>query len=196
MPNEAGKSLPVSTRCTPAYAAARETSIDSLSACGWGERSIFMCSMRGSTTSSAKRVRPVTLARPSTRRRALPMTFIGHPPRAFFDRLDDLLVAGAAAKVAGNRLLDALARRLRLVRKQRLGGEQDARRAVTALRGAQVGKGGLQRMEPRARFPRFGHTFHRFHRAPGALERQHQAGELRLAVDQHRAGAALAELAA
>src|SRR3954467_11060881 len=129
MPNEAGKSLPVSTRGTPPEAAARETSIDSMSACGCGERSIFMCSIRGSTTSSAKRVRPVTLARPSTRRRGLPMTFIDHPPRAFFDCLDDLLVPGAAAKVPRNRLLDAFARRLRLVREQRLGGEQDPGRA-------------------------------------------------------------------
>src|SRR5689334_1626299 len=192
MPNEAGKSLPVRTRCTPAYATARETSIDSMNACGCGERSSFMCSMRGSTTSSAKRVSPVTLARPSTRRRGLPMTFIGHPPRAFFDRLDDLLVPGAAAQVARDRFLDTLARRLRLVREQRLGGEQDPGRAIAALCGAEIGEGGLQRMQLRpAR-----QALHRLDRAPGAFERQHETRELRLAVDQHGAGAALAELAA
>src|SRR3954465_1465014 len=176
MPNEAGKSLPVRTRCTPAYAAAREPSIDSMSACGCGERSIFMCSIRGSTTSSAKRVSPVTLARPSTRRRGLPMTFIGHPPRALFDRLNDLLVTGAAAKVARNRFLDALARGLRLVCEQGLRREQDAGRAVAALRGAEVGKGGLQRMQLRTER----HPFHRLDRTPGAFQRQHQAGQLRL----------------
>src|SRR4051794_38621935 len=170
MPNEAGKSWPVSTRCTPAYAAARETSTDSMSACGWGERSIFMCSMRGSTTSSAKRVRPVTLARPSTRRRGLPITFISHSPRAFFNRLDDLLVAGAAAKVPRNRLLDAFARRLRLVREQRLGGEQAAGRAVAALSGAEISKGRLQRMQLRT----LRHTFHRLNRTPGTFQRQHK----------------------
>src|SRR5438093_10862719 len=39
-------------------------------------------------------------------------------------------------------------------------------------------------------------TFDRFHRAALALGGQHQAGKLRRAVDQHRAGAALAQLAA
>src|SRR5436189_76153 len=47
-------------------------------------------------------------------------------------------------------------------------------------------------MQSRARFPRFGHAFHRLHRAPGALEGQHEARELRLTVDQHGAGAAFA----
>src|SRR2546427_11168145 len=39
-------------------------------------------------------------------------------------------------------------------------------------------------------------AFDRFHRAGLALGGQHQAGKLRHAVDQHRAGAALAQLAA
>jgi len=33
-------------------------------------------------------------------RRALPMTFMFQPARGFLDRLEDLLIPGAAAKVA------------------------------------------------------------------------------------------------
>src|SRR3954468_507898 len=192
MPNVTGKSFPVRTRCTPGCACARATSIDSISAWACGERRSFKCSMRGSAMSSAKRVCPVTLARPSTRRRGLPTTFIVHPPRTLFDGLDDLLVARAAAEIARDRFLDAAGRRLRLAREQRLGAEQDAGRAIAALRGAKIGKGRLQRMQLGATR----HAFYGLDRAPFAFEPEQQAGELRLAIDQHRAGAALAELAA
>src|SRR5207245_7545686 len=127
MPKVTGKSLPVSTRCTPDRETAFEKSIDSIIACAWGERSNFMCSMRGSTMSSAKRVWPVTLARPSTRRRGLPRTFIAHPARTLFDRFDDLLVTGAPAEIPGDRPIDALARGMRLVREERRGGHQHPR---------------------------------------------------------------------
>ena len=43
---------------------ARDTSIDSMIACGTDERSSLQCTARGSITSSAKRVRPVTLGAP------------------------------------------------------------------------------------------------------------------------------------
>src|SRR5213083_706155 len=191
MPKVTGKSLPVSTRCTPGWAFAFSTLISSTSACACGERKSFMCSMRGSTMSSAKRVWPVTLARPSTRRRGLPRTFIAHPARTLLDRFDDLLVAGAAAEIPGDRLIDALARGMRLVREQRLGGHQDPRRAVAALRSAKIGEGRLQRMQLGAA----GEAFHRIDGATFAFERQHEAQELRLAVNEHRAGAAFAELA-
>src|SRR5262245_52259125 len=105
-----------------------------------------MCSMRGRTMSSAKRVWPVTLARPSTRRRGLPRTFI-HLPRGFLDCFKDLLITGAAAEVARDGLFDSFPRRRRLFFEQRLRGHQDAGRAVAALRGAEVGERGLQRMQ-------------------------------------------------
>src|SRR5688572_19875547 len=192
MPKVTGKSLPVSTRCTPGKEAAFEKSIEMILACGCGLRSSRMCSMRGRTMSSAKRVWPVTLARPSTRRRALPRTFIAHPFCRLLDRLEDLLVAGAAAEISGDRLLDALARWIRLVLEERLGGHQDTRGAVAALGGAEVGEGALQRMERRP----VRQALDGFDRLALALEGQHQAGKPRLAVDQHRARAALAELAA
>src|SRR5687767_16015953 len=115
MPKVTGKSLPVRTRWTPGWFFAFEVSIALMSACGCGERKSFMCSMRGSTMSSANRVCPVTLARPSTRRRGLPRTFIAHPFGRLFDRLEDLLVAGAAAQISRDRLLDAFPGGMRLL---------------------------------------------------------------------------------
>jgi hypothetical protein len=56
--------------------------------------------MRGSAMSSANRVCPVTFARPSTRRRGLPMTFMLHPPRGLLDGFEDLLIARAAAQIS------------------------------------------------------------------------------------------------
>src|SRR6266705_4944737 len=109
-----------------------------------------MCSMRGSTTSSAKRVWPVTLARPSTRRRGLPRTFID-PPRCLFDRLENLLVSGAAAQVSRDRLPDSFPRGILLLFEEGLRGHQDARRAVAALRVAEVGERRLQRVQRRTR---------------------------------------------
>src|SRR5688500_8583550 len=147
MPKVTGKSLPVRTRCTPGCALAFSQSMDSISAWGWGERRSRMCSMRGRTTSSAKRVWPVTLARPSTRRRGLPITFMRHSPGGFLDGFEDLLVAGAAAQVSGDRFLDSFPGGLRLLLQQGLRRHQDPRGAVAALRGAEVGERGLQRME-------------------------------------------------
>src|SRR5262245_42043984 len=54
----------------------------------------------------------------------------------FLDRLEDLEVAGAAAEVSRDRLLDLNARRIRVPIEERLRREQDPRRAVAALRGA------------------------------------------------------------
>src|SRR5688572_9688793 len=192
MPKLTGKSLPVRTRCTPGYAFACSTFTVSISACGCGERSRRMCSMRGRTMSSAKRVCPVTLARPSTLRRGLPMTFMAQPLCGLLDGLVDLLVAGTAAEIPRDRFPDALARRVALALEQGFGGHEDPRGAVAALRRAEVGESRLQRMQLRpAR-----QAFHGVDAPSLAFHGKHQAGELRLAIDQHRAGAALAKLAA
>src|SRR6266480_360152 len=151
-----------------------------------------MCSMRGRTRSSAKRVWPVTLARPSTLRRALPMTFMFEPARGFLDRLENLLIPGAAAKVARNGFPDSFPVGHPFVVEERFRGHQDPGGAVAALRRAEVGEGRLQGMQLRAA----AEAFDRFHRAALALGGEHQAGKLRRAVDQHGAGAALAQLAA
>ena len=118
--------------------------------------------------------------------------FAAHPGGGELDRFEDLDVAGAAAEIAGERFLDLLAARLRVVLQERPGGQEKSGRAISALRGAQVREGLLEWMEPaRVRHPLDGLDF-----SPFAFEPEVEAGEDRLAVHQHRAGPALAELAA
>jgi hypothetical protein len=74
---------------------------------------------------------------------------------------------------------------------ERLRRDEKSRRAVSALGGAQVGKGDLQRMQPSiAR-----QSFDGRDGPAGALDAEHETGQHRQAVEEHRAGAALAELA-
>src|SRR5712664_2121861 len=162
IPNGIGRSRPVRTACTPSSRCAAAVSIEVMRACGSVLRSSLQYSIRGKARSSANRVAPVTFATASTFRSALPMTrdglrvpiqrlsrglrdFPPHPRRGELDRLIDLDVAGAAAEVAGERVLDLVPRRLRIVAQQRLGSEEERGRAVAALRGAQVGERLLQR---------------------------------------------------
>src|SRR6185503_5871896 len=108
------------------------------------------------------------------------------------DRVQDLRVAGAPAEVAGERLANLVARRRGVLREQRLRGEQDARRAVPALRGAELRERLLQRVEP----PSGCHALHRLDGAALEIGGKRETREDRGAVDDHRAGTALAELAA
>ena len=166
--------------------------------------------MRGRTRSSAKRVSPTTLAQasilgsgwPMTEKRLLMARSPGPPPRrprgalhaqrGQLDGIEDLGVAGAAAEVAGEGLAHLVAGGRRIVGQQGLGGEEDARRAVAALGRAQLREGLLQRVQLAA----IGHPLHRLDLAALALDGQGQAGQHGLAVHQHRAGAALPQLAA
>jgi hypothetical protein len=68
MPNGVGSSFPVAIATTPGAASAAETSMERMRACATFERRSLQWSIRGRTRSSAKRVCPVTLAAPSTRR--------------------------------------------------------------------------------------------------------------------------------
>src|SRR6185295_18068520 len=120
--------------------------------------------MRGSAMSSANSVCPVHLARASTLRNGLPTTlrsfrslrvaalfflliavdaffgwlcfFAAHARRREFDRFVNLDVAGTAAKIAGERFLDLIARRQQIALEQLFRGEQEAGRTVSALRRA------------------------------------------------------------
>src|SRR6185436_14476539 len=74
----------------------------------------------------------------------------------------------------------------------RLGGHQDPRRAVAALGRAEIGETLLQRMQPAAG----GEPFDRFDPASLRLDGEHEAGQQRLSVHEHGAGAALPQLAA
>ncbi len=109
------------------------------------------------------------------------------------DRLDDVLVARAAAQVARDHVAGLLVRGAGVVLQPGVDGGQEARRAEAALEPVALGE----------------RLLHRAERAVGVGEpldggdlealrgdREHQAGAHRPAVDQDRAGAADAVLAA
>src|SRR2546425_9608353 len=222
MPNGIGRSWPVSTAFTPGNVRARDVSMAVMRAWGWGLRSSLAYSMRGRNRSSANLVTPVTLAVASTLRSAFPTMRTAAagrsggrsagvflrvaiqrlprrlgllPPHASsgqFHGLVDLHIARAAAQVARQRLLDLVARRPRMLGQQRFGGEQERGGTVAALRRAQLGERVLERMER----PAHRHPLDGLDAPPGAREAEHEAGEDRLAVHQHGAGTALAQLTA
>src|ERR1051325_8474058 len=70
--------------------------------------------------------------------------FAAHPRGGEFDRLVDFDIAGAAAEVSAEGFFNLVARRLRVLREQFLGDEEEAGRAVAALGGARVGEGLLK----------------------------------------------------
>src|SRR3989441_424748 len=206
MPKGRGGPFPVSPASPPPRASALVVSTVTMRACACGLRSSLQYSMRGRNRSSANLVTPVTFAVASSLRWALPTTrslapaihalvlrrrgLPPHPSGRQLDRLVDLDVAGAAAEVAGQRLLDLVARRRGVPREQRLGGEQERRRAVAALRRAQLGERFLQRVQASTR----GHALDRFDAAARTGQAERETGEHRLVVQQHGAGAALAQL--
>src|SRR6266545_620905 len=195
IPKGIGRSGPVSTACTPSRRAAGEASIETMRAWGWVLRSSLQYSIRGKARSSANFVVPVTFATASTLRCAFPMTLwapierfprrldllAAHARRCKLNGLVDLDVARAAAEVAGEGVLDLVARGLRVLDQQSLGRKQERRGAVPALGSAQVREGLLQRVEPA--FPR--HPFDRFDGAVRAGEAEHEARQHRCTVEQH-----------
>src|SRR5213593_5219191 len=171
MPNGIGRSFPVRTAFTPGTLAARDGSIERIRAWGWGLRSSLAKSMRGRNRSSANRVTPVTFAVASTLRWAFPTTrnpvgflpeaiqglryrlrvLAPHPSGRQLDGFVDLDVAGAAAEVAGQCLLDVVSCGTRVGGEQRFGSEEERRGTVAALCGAQLGERLLEGMERPAR---------------------------------------------
>ena len=109
------------------------------------------------------------------------------------DGLDDLAVAGAAADIARDRLDDVLAGRASGVLQQRMRGQDHAGRAIAALQAV----GFAERILEHAEFARRRReAFDGRDLVAVGLHREHQAGPHRLAIEQHRAGAADAVLAA
>src|SRR5262249_43803653 len=173
-------------------------------ACGRAERSSLQWVIRGSEMSSAKRVWPVTFARASTRRRGLPMVCMSALSRVQkdpasqtsvgrvlwtrrialwtrranrrFDGFEDLLIAGAATQIARERVLDLIARRLRMLVEQRLRRDEEPGRAIAALGGAEVCERFLQRMQP----PIARQPFDRRHAAASAVGAEDEARQHRL----------------
>ena len=108
------------------------------------------------------------------------------------DRIDDGVIAGAAAVVAGDLLADFLAARHAAAAQQFLRGQQHAGRTEAALQRVALLEGLLQVGD----LAGVRHAFDGLDRGAVALRRQHQAAAHDHAVDPHRAGAADAVLAA
>jgi hypothetical protein len=106
-------------------------------------------------------------------------------------RLDDFLVAGAAAQHAAERIAHLRFARVFSAREQVARRHQHAGGADAALRGAVTMKGALQlRHRLAAREP-----FDRDDRAALDLGERREAGTDLAAIDEHRAGAAVARVA-
>src|SRR5436305_325183 len=101
------------------------------------------------------------------------------------------MVAGAAAQMAGQHLADLLVGRRRMLREKRAGAHDDAGRAVAALEPVLGPEGLLDRMQPLS-----GRDALDGRDLPAVdLNRQHETGANRRAVEEHGAGAAHAVLA-
>ena len=107
-------------------------------------------------------------------------------------RLDDVLVAGAAAEIGREHVEQLVVADVRIVLQRVRRQHQEARRAEAALQAVVVDEGLLQRMQLLA----VGEPFDGADLPAVGLDREHQAGADRLAVEDDRAGAADAVLAA
>ena len=206
MPKGIGKSLPVSTRCTPGCAAALRD-VDATRCARAGAASAAACSAACAAARCRRRsaVWPVTLARPSTRRRGLPMTFEarlrsvahGRPPVMRRARLPRPPRRSAGSRCSGRgcrRAPPGFARGWgRAPVEQRLRGHQDARACSsrTARRRGRRTPPAAGAARRRVASPSTVSIAR-----PSHSSAEHEARQHRLAVDQHGAGAALAELAA
>jgi hypothetical protein len=108
------------------------------------------------------------------------------------DSLKNLKVTGAAAQIAGKGFTDLIASGARIAVQQGFGGYQDAWSAITALRGAEIGKSVLQWMELALRCE----ALNRKNVFVIAFEGEQEARKHWLAAYKNRAGAAFAQFAA
>src|SRR5216683_5764657 len=117
---------------------------------------------------------------------------LGDILRGLRNRSNNVGVAGAAADVAGDAVADLALRACSLAQDQVARGDQHRRRAKAALQSVM-----LMEIPPQCRQDRIaGKAFDGLHGAVVAGDREHQARARRLAVDEDRAGAAHAVLAA
>src|SRR5215207_1196008 len=108
------------------------------------------------------------------------------------DRLDDVLIAGATAKVRRQQIEQILVADVRISLQRVNRQHQETRRAEAALQPVMRHECALHRMQRVA----LGQTLDGADRLSLRLHREHQAGAHRLVADDYRAGAAHAMLAA
>ena len=106
--------------------------------------------------------------------------------------VDDVLIAGAAAEIAGNAFADLALGGRRVVVEQVDAGHDHAGRAESALQAVLLPEALLQRVQFAVR----GQPLDGRHLAAVGLHRKHRAGLRAAAVDEHGARAALARVAA
>src|SRR5438094_2860725 len=162
-------------------------------ACACSLRRNATCSIPSSRTSSTKSARPVSSRASSLRRTRLP-TSRGWGATGQLHRVDDVLVARAAAQVPAQRVADLRIAGGCVVAQERDERHEDARSAEAALQRVRLAESGLQRVELVRAARREALDGRQL--SAVRLHRQHQAGAHRLAVEQHGAGAAHAVLAA
>src|SRR5213596_3002673 len=107
-------------------------------------------------------------------------------PRRSLDRIDNGLIAGAAAVIARQMLAYPLPIRLGFLLQEILRGDKHSRRAKAALQSVAITKGGLQVGDLAAVVQ----SFNGYDRCAVCLHSQHQAGTNDLAVHAHRASPA------
>jgi hypothetical protein len=103
------------------------------------------------------------------------------------DRIHDVLVTGAPAQIARNRLTDFHLGRMWVFLQEWNEGHQNPRRAVPALQSMRFPKSVLQGMQLVGSLCQ---PLHGSNRVPVGLNGKHQAGTSRFAIKQYRAGAA------
>src|SRR6266487_1056493 len=164
------------------------------------------CSSPSSRTSSTNSARPVRSRASSLRRTRSPIPLRargggGGGTTGESHGRDDVLIAGAAAQVPGERLADRALVGIGMLTQEGHEGHEDAWRAEPALQPVGLAERGLERMQRIAppappappgavRQPLDGRDVVAIH-----LDGEHQAGAYRLAVHQHGTGAAHAVLA-
>src|SRR5581483_10653018 len=153
------KSLPVYTPSTPGAAAAALVSMPRMRACAYGERSTATCASPVSRTSSRKRAAPVIRRGSSTRLTGAPISGLvgsvavaisplsAHRLRRLAHGADDVLVAGAPAEVALERVANLVVARVGVPREQVGRGDDHPRRAEPALQAVLVPERLLDRVQ-------------------------------------------------
>src|SRR5919106_290364 len=194
------KSSRVTTALTPGSARALEVSIDLIRACGCGLLRTLPTSMPGKEKSAPKRARPVTLSTPSGLTGRVPIHFKAGWISSLFSAVamsapsdvgggvhhgaHDLVVAGAAAEIAGQPVAHLGLAGVGIAVEQGFGGDQEPRRTDAALQRGMLQELHLQRVQLLA----VRHALDGLDRAALGFRRQHQAGADQAVIQHHAAG--------